>query len=122
MRGNAMSETPLTLAATDFELFGVPPRFAQQRSALDAVTAQAPDGAQTALVSMDESGESINVLHVEVYAGLPDPAQTDWQLAPIMGAFGLATEPWVYVMDAEGTIVYRAEGVFTVDEIMAHWQ
>jgi hypothetical protein len=63
-------------------------------------------------------GDAVNVLHVEVYAGLPDPSQTDWQLAPIMDAFGLATEPWVYVMDGEGTVVYRAEGVFTLDEIM----
>jgi hypothetical protein len=67
----------------------------------------------------DQVGDAVNVLHVEVYAGLPDPAQTDWQLAPIMDAFGLATEPWVYVMDAEGTVVYRAEGVFTLDEITA---
>jgi hypothetical protein len=66
----------------------------------------------------DQVGDAVNVLHVEVYAGLPDPSQTDWQLAPIMDAFGLATEPWVYVMDASGTIVYRAEGVFTLDEIM----
>ena len=67
----------------------------------------------------DQVGEAANVLHVEVYAGLPDPAQTNWQLAPVMAAFGLATEPWVYVMDANGTIIYRAEGVFSLEEIMA---
>jgi hypothetical protein len=70
----------------------------------------------------DQVGDAVNVLHVEVYAGLPDPSRTDWQLAPVMDAFGLATEPWVYVMGAEGTIVYRAEGVFTLDEITTHWQ
>lgn len=32
----AMADKPLTLSATDFELFGVPARFAQDRAALDA--------------------------------------------------------------------------------------
>jgi len=35
-QGAAMAEAPLTLGADDFSLFGVPQRFAQDRSALDA--------------------------------------------------------------------------------------
>lgn len=65
-------------------------------------------------------GNTVNFIHVEVYAGLPDPSQNDWQLSPVMAAFGLATEPWVYVMDADGQVVYRAEGMFTEDEIALH--
>ena len=61
-----------------------------------------------------------NVLQLEVYSGLPDPSQTDWQLSPVMSAFGLTTEPWVYVMDGDGEIVYRAEGLFSLDEIVAY--
>ena len=67
-------------------------------------------------------GDAVNVLHVEVYAGLPNPAETNWQLAPVMAAFGLATEPWVDVMDEGGQVVYRAEGVFTLEEILANWE
>jgi hypothetical protein len=67
-----------------------------------------------------EFGDTVNFIHVEVYAGLPDPSQNDWQLSPVMAAFGLTTEPWVYVMDADGQVVYRAEGMFTEDEIEFH--
>ncbi|HRQ36988.1 MAG TPA: hypothetical protein PLD25_03625 [Chloroflexota bacterium] len=64
-------------------------------------------------------GHTMNFIHVEVYAGLPDPSQNGWELSPVMAAFGLETEPWVYVMDAAGLVIYRAEGVFTAADIMA---
>ncbi|MCL4261989.1 MAG: hypothetical protein KJ069_02180 [Anaerolineae bacterium] len=64
-------------------------------------------------------GDTVNFIHVEVYAGLPDPSQNDWELSPIMTAFGLETEPWVYVMDAAGQVIYRAEGVFAAEDILA---
>jgi hypothetical protein len=67
-----------------------------------------------------EFGDTVNFIHVEVYAGLPDPSQTDWTLSPVMDAFGLRTEPWVYVMDADGQVVYRAEGMFTEEEIATY--
>lgn len=57
---------------------------------------------------------------MEVYTGLPDPSQNNWQLSPVMDAFGLTTEPWVYVMDAEGRVMCRAEGVFSLAEIAAY--
>ncbi len=65
------------------------------------------------------SGETANFVHVEVYSGLPDPTVNDWALSPAMDAFGLSTEPWVYVMGSDGRVLYRAEGVFTPDEIEA---
>lgn len=64
-------------------------------------------------------GDAVNFIHVEVYTGLPDPSQNDWELAPIMAAFGLETEPWLYVMDAAGQVIYRAEGMFTAADILA---
>lgn len=67
-------------------------------------------------------GDAVNFIHVEVYSGLPDPSQNNWKLSPIMDAFHLETEPWVYVIDAAGTVVFRAEGVFTAEEIAAHLQ
>lgn len=67
-------------------------------------------------------GDAFNFVHVEVYTGLPNPAANNWQVAPAMTAFGLATEPWLYLIDAEGTIVYRVEGVFTTAEIESRLQ
>ncbi len=64
--------------------------------------------------------EAVNFVHVEVYSGLPDPSANDWELSPVMNAFGLATEPWVYVMDGTGQVVFRAEGLFTQAEIAAY--
>ncbi len=62
-------------------------------------------------------GSNYNFIHVEVFTGLPDPAANGWQYAPVMNAFGLATEPWLFVIDANGTVTYRVEGIFTQDEI-----
>lgn len=62
-------------------------------------------------------GEVVNFIHIEVYTGLPDPAVNNWQLAPAMVEFGLRTEPWTFLIDGEGTVVYRVEGLFTTAEI-----
>ncbi len=63
--------------------------------------------------------DQFNFIHVEVYRGLPNPADTNWQLDPAMTAFGLHTEPWVYVID-KGVVAYRVEGLFTEAEIEQH--
>ncbi|MCE7987417.1 MAG: hypothetical protein DYG89_40130 [Caldilinea sp. CFX5] len=62
-------------------------------------------------------GERANFVHVEVYTGLPNPAVTNWQITPAMQAFGLSTEPWLYLIDPQGVVVYRVEGLFTVAEV-----
>ena len=62
-------------------------------------------------------GDKANFIHVEVFQGLPNPAATNFKLAPLMDAFGLHTEPWVFVLDANGKVFYRVEGVFIVGEI-----
>jgi hypothetical protein len=59
----------------------------------------------------------VNFIHVEIYTGLPDPSSNNWELAPAMTAFGLSTEPWLFVIDRNGVVVYRVEGLFTVEEI-----
>lgn len=64
--------------------------------------------------------DQVNFIHVEIYTGLPDPSANDWELAPAMTAFGLNTEPWLFLLDRNGVVVYRVEGLFTVDEIDAH--
>jgi len=65
-------------------------------------------------------GSMVNFIHVEVYTGLPDPAANNWELAPAMTAFGLRTEPWLYLLDRSGVVVYRVEGLFTPQEIERH--
>ena len=66
--------------------------------------------------------DAVNFVHVEVYTGLPNPADNNWQVAPAMTAFGLTSEPWVFLIDGSGTVVYRVEGLVTADEIERHVQ
>lgn len=65
-------------------------------------------------------GQSFNFVHVEVYTGLPNPAANNWEMSPVMTAFGLTTEPWLFLIDSSGTIVYRVEGMFTTAEVEYH--
>ena len=62
-------------------------------------------------------GDRVNFIHVEVFAGLPNPAQSGFKLAPAVEAFGLESDPWVYLIDEAGTVIYRLEGLFTEAEI-----
>jgi hypothetical protein len=65
-------------------------------------------------------GDQVNFVHVEIYTGLPDPSVNNWELAPAMTAFGLSTEPWIFLLDRNGVVVYRVEGLFTADEVEQH--
>jgi hypothetical protein len=65
-------------------------------------------------------GDALNFVHVEVYTGLPNPAATNYQLDPAMTAFGLSTEPWIFIIDTSGTITWRVEGLVTNDEVEQH--
>jgi hypothetical protein len=62
-------------------------------------------------------GDRVNFIHVEVFAGLPDPAFNGFKLAPPVEAFGLESDPWLYLIDEQGTVAYRVEGLFTETEI-----
>jgi hypothetical protein len=66
--------------------------------------------------------DAFDFVHVEVYTGLPNPAANNWEVAPSMIAFGLTTEPWLYLINSGGTIVYRVEGVFTKAEVERQMQ
>lgn len=63
-------------------------------------------------------GDTLNMIHVEVYSALPDPSANGWQLNQAMLDFGLQTEPWLYVIDAGGTVTWRVEGFFTEAEVV----
>jgi hypothetical protein len=57
----------------------------------------------------------VNFLHVEVFTNINDP--DDIELAPAVEEWGLPTEPWVFVVDENGIVIGRYEGVMTVEEL-----
>jgi hypothetical protein len=61
----------------------------------------------------------VDFLHVEVYSGFNEPGfEPDAaHLVPAVVAFGLPTEPWVFVMDEEGVVIGRFDGVLGDGEI-----
>jgi hypothetical protein len=58
-----------------------------------------------------------NFLHVEVFTNLDDPANLE--LAPGIEEWGLPTEPWVFVVDGDGLVAGRFEGLVTPEELEA---
>lgn len=62
-------------------------------------------------------GDRVDFIHIEVFDGLPNPANSGFKLAPPVEVFGLQSDPWLYLIDEEGTVVYRVEGLFTSEEI-----
>jgi hypothetical protein len=68
----------------------------------------------------NKTGDAANFIHVEVYSGLPNPASNGFQLDVAMKAFGLTTEPWVFLIDKGGVITWRVEGPVTEGEIEQH--
>lgn len=61
--------------------------------------------------------DDINFIHVEVFTGLPNPALNNYAVSPAMQEFGLESEPWVFLIDKNGIVLYRVEGLFTFDEM-----
>lgn len=61
--------------------------------------------------------DEINFIHVEVFSGLPNPEINNYAVTPAMEKFGLLSEPWVFLIDKNGIVLYRVEGLFTLDEL-----
>jgi hypothetical protein len=57
----------------------------------------------------------VNFLHVEVFTNINDPDNIE--LAPAVDEWGLPTEPWVFVVDENGIVTGRFEGVVTKEEL-----
>lgn len=60
--------------------------------------------------------DRVNVLHVEPY-DVPAARQGALKLEPVMTEWGLQTEPWVFVLDGEGRVLAKFEGVTSLDEV-----
>jgi hypothetical protein len=61
--------------------------------------------------------DKLNFVHVEVYKDLPNYNPKNPQLADAMGAWGLNSEPWTYLLDKNGVVVWRVEGLVMADEV-----
>ncbi|MGI9584851.1 MAG: hypothetical protein ACR2N7_04610 [Acidimicrobiia bacterium] len=68
---------------------------------------------------VSSSYPDVNWVHVEVYSGfnesgfVPDADH----LVPSVVAFGLPSEPWIFVMDESGVVTARLEGVLADGEL-----
>ena len=57
-------------------------------------------------------GDRLNVVHVEIYKDAQPP-----DLVPAVGEWNLPSEPWVFLIDADGKIADKFEGGVTVEEL-----
>jgi hypothetical protein len=68
-----------------------------------------------------DSYPDTNFIHVEVYTGLtePDFAPDPAHLAPSVTAefWNLPSEPWVFIIDPNGLVTARFEGVMSAEEL-----
>jgi hypothetical protein len=60
-----------------------------------------------------EVGDGVEFIHMEIY-NENDPAKG---LRPQLAAYGLQTEPWVFLIGSDGKIKQRMEGAFGVEEL-----
>jgi hypothetical protein len=60
-------------------------------------------------------GDRMTFIHNEVYVD-NDPSKG---LRPQLRAFGLTSEPWLFVIGADGRVAARLEGAFGIDEFRA---
>ncbi len=58
-----------------------------------------------------------NFLHVEIYENLDATSADDLIIDPAVAAWGLPSEPWVFVVDGNGVVAARFEGAMTTAEI-----
>jgi hypothetical protein len=63
--------------------------------------------------------DDVNFVHVEVYSGFNEEGfQPDVDhLVPAVDAFKLPSEPWIFVVDSNGVIKSRLEGVLSEGEL-----
>jgi hypothetical protein len=61
----------------------------------------------------------VNFIHIEVYEGFTEVgfAPDAEHLVPAVLAFGLPSEPWIFVMDEAGIVIARLDGVLGEGEL-----
>jgi hypothetical protein len=64
-----------------------------------------------------QSHPDANYVHVEIYENLDANKPEDLRVVAAVRTWGLPSEPWVFVVDANGEVVARFEGAVTDDEL-----
>lgn len=59
----------------------------------------------------------LNFVHVEIYSDLDAAAGGRLEIVPAVEAWGLPSEPWVFVIDSGGVVTARFEGATGADEL-----
>lgn len=59
----------------------------------------------------------VNFVHVEIYNNLDAPTAEDLQVSDAVVAWGLPSEPWVFVVDRQGMVAARFEGALGEGEL-----
>jgi hypothetical protein len=60
-------------------------------------------------------GDDAAFIHMEVY----EENNPNEGIRPQLASYGLRTEPWLFVLDAQGRVSTRIEGAFSVEELRA---
>lgn len=63
------------------------------------------------------SHPNANYVHVEIYENLDAENTQDLRVVQAVRAWGLPSEPWVFVVDANGMVAARFEGALTEEEL-----
>ena len=84
-----------------------PPRSARAASAAPWSTSPSRSSASR--------GDDADFIHMEIY----NDNNASKRLRPQVEAFGLPTEPWLFVIDRDGTVDTRIEGAFSAAELEA---
>ena len=73
---------------------------------------------QVVLPVSENYGDRVDVIHIEPY---DIPQARDGRLIAVdaMTEWGLQTEPWVFVVDADGNVAAKFEGIMDYDEVAA---
>jgi hypothetical protein len=69
--------------------------------------------------AVTEAHPSANFLHVEIYENLDATSADELIIVPAVIAWGLPSEPWVFVIDSEGIVAARFEGAMMASELEA---
>jgi hypothetical protein len=66
---------------------------------------------------IDSEYPGVNFVHVEVYENIHVTDPEDLILVPAVEEWGLRTEPWLYVTDADGVVTASFEGAVSDEEL-----
>jgi predicted transcriptional regulator len=64
-----------------------------------------------------QSHPDANYVHVEIYENLDAVTTEDLRIVAAVRTWGLPSEPWVFVVDANGEVAARFEGALTDEEL-----